>query len=54
MPAQLNRNAAVPRGEKAFRAWIGSPLGRMLLCADTHGLTGLYFTDQPDCPPEAG
>src|SRR5690606_33870102 len=30
-----------------------SPFGPILLCGDAAGLTGLYFTDQKDCPPLA-
>jgi methylated-DNA-[protein]-cysteine S-methyltransferase len=37
-----------------FRAVVGSPLGALLLEADEAGLTGLYFTDQRDCPTVAG
>lgn len=33
-----------------FHALISSPLGNILLAADAQGLTGLYFTDQRDCP----
>ncbi|MDN5842798.1 MAG: methylated-DNA--[protein]-cysteine S-methyltransferase [Alcaligenaceae bacterium] len=31
-------------------AVLSSPLGDILLLADAHSLTGLYFTDQRDCP----
>ncbi|WP_291768705.1 methylated-DNA--[protein]-cysteine S-methyltransferase [Castellaniella sp.] len=37
-----------------FRAVVDSPLGAILLEADEAGLTGLYFTDQRDCPTVAG
>jgi methylated-DNA-[protein]-cysteine S-methyltransferase len=33
-----------------FHALLSSPLGDILLSADEHCLTGLYFTDQRDCP----
>lgn len=29
-----------------------SPLGTILLCSDGEALTGLYFTDQRDCPAQ--
>jgi methylated-DNA-[protein]-cysteine S-methyltransferase len=34
----------------SFQALVASPLGEILLTADEAGLTGLYFTDQRDCP----
>ncbi|WP_322998307.1 methylated-DNA--[protein]-cysteine S-methyltransferase [Castellaniella sp.] len=34
----------------SFHALLSSPLGEILLTADALGLTGLYFTDQRDCP----
>ncbi|MGB6007880.1 methylated-DNA--[protein]-cysteine S-methyltransferase [Castellaniella sp.] len=33
-----------------FHALLSSPLGDILLSAHEHCLTGLYFTDQRDCP----
>lgn len=33
-----------------YHAFIESSLGRILLCADTPGLSGLYFVGQKDCP----
>lgn len=33
-----------------FHALLSSPLGDILLTAGEQGLTGLYFTDQRDCP----
>jgi methylated-DNA-[protein]-cysteine S-methyltransferase len=33
-----------------FHALVASPLGPILLEASETGLTGLYFTDQRDCP----
>ncbi|HET8597891.1 MAG TPA: methylated-DNA--[protein]-cysteine S-methyltransferase [Castellaniella sp.] len=38
----------------SFQALVASPLGDILLTADAAGLTGLYFTDQRDCPRLAG
>src|SRR3546814_14275928 len=37
-----------------FHARIGSPLGQVLLCSDNGKLSGLYFTDQSDCPAVPG
>ncbi|CAM5791306.1 methylated-DNA--[protein]-cysteine S-methyltransferase [Castellaniella caeni] len=37
-----------------YHALIASPLGDILLQADAVSLTGLYFTDQRDCPRVAG
>src|SRR5690606_12284368 len=37
-----------------FHALISSPLGDILLAADADSLTGLYFTDQRDCPRMPG
>ncbi|WP_371734570.1 methylated-DNA--[protein]-cysteine S-methyltransferase [Allopusillimonas soli] len=37
-----------------YHAQLGSPLGRILLCADGAHLTGLYFVGQKDCPAIAG
>lgn len=37
-------------GLMQFHALVSSPLGDILLAADAHSLTGLYFTDQRDCP----
>jgi len=37
-----------------FHALLSSPLGDILLSADAHCLTGLYFTDQRDCPQVPG
>lgn len=34
-----------------YQARIDSPFGPVLLCGDGAGLSGLYFTDQKDCPP---
>lgn len=33
-----------------YSALVNSPLGQVLLQANKNGLTGLYFTDQQDCP----
>lgn len=37
-----------------YHALIHSPLGHILLEADESSLTGLYFTDQRDCPTVPG
>lgn len=37
-----------------YHALIHSPLGHILLEADESSLTGLYFTDQRDCPAVPG
>lgn len=37
-----------------FHALLSSPLGDILLTAGDQGLTGLYFTDQRDCPQLPG
>src|SRR5690606_898437 len=37
-----------------FHALLSSPFGDILLSADAHSLTGLYFTDQRHCPPPPG
>ncbi|MFA5662716.1 methylated-DNA--[protein]-cysteine S-methyltransferase [Castellaniella sp.] len=38
----------------SFHALISSPLGAVLLRADSAGLAGLYFADQADCPRVSG
>lgn len=38
----------------SYHATMDSPLGEILLEADTAGLSGLYFTDQRDCPKVPG
>lgn len=37
-----------------FHALLSSPLGDILLTAGEQGLTGLYFSDQRDCPHPQG
>ncbi|HUH87191.1 MAG TPA: MGMT family protein, partial [Pusillimonas sp.] len=37
-----------------YQARIGSPFGPLLICAGAKGVTGLYFSDQKDCPKVAG
>ena len=37
-----------------YYAQMASPFGRVLLCSNGAGLTGLYFVGQSDCPPLDG
>lgn len=37
-----------------YHAQMASPFGRVLLCSNGAGLTGLYFVGQSDCPPLDG
>ncbi len=41
-------------GHSIYHAMLASPLGDMVLSATETHLTGLYFTDQKDCPSVPG
>lgn len=53
-PAAPRRRPGPSRALQHVERRHGSPLGEMRLWTDGLALTGLYFFDQSDCPPEGG